>query len=162
MKHADDRDLLALIAGHPPDELRGQVDRHVADCAECRGRLDEMRRVHQLLGEWDVTAGGSDLAPAVVAAARREAPTAAAPAWRRHAPALLRVAAALVVGAGLGHLGARALRPAGEGGAGVGGKVEAAAAAQALSLTVFEEASPAGLAESLLGVEPAVDEEASS
>lgn len=161
MRHADDRDLLALIAGHLPEERRGQVERHVADCAECRGRLEGMRQVHQLLGKWEVTTAGSDLAPAVVAAARREAQAAAAPAWRRHAPALLRLAAALVLGAGVGHLGARAVRPAGEGVPGVGSEVDATAVAQALSLSVFEEASPAGLAESLLGAEQATEEEAS-
>jgi anti-sigma factor RsiW len=156
MEHVSDIDLIELIAGRLAPERRDAAEAHLAACAACRERRDAAARTWQVLGEWEVRADGRGLAAAVVAAARAEATLSP---WRRQARAALRVAAALAIGAGIGH-GAARLAPRGAS-EGVVAATDEDAVAQALGVAVLEGGAPAGLAEAVLGVEPPSEQEGS-
>lgn len=51
MPHVDDGQLHAWLDGETRTEEVERIDRHLATCDECRGRLDEVARVHALAGE---------------------------------------------------------------------------------------------------------------
>ena len=159
MEHPDDIELIELAGGRLAPERRGAVEAHVAVCAACRERLEAGGEVWQALGAWEVTPPACELAAAVQAAARRGARERAPGSQRRRRlVAALRIAAAVALGAGAGHLAARAVRAR----AGREAAVEAreAVVAEALRLTVLEQAAPAGVADAVLGVEPTGEEEA--
>jgi len=159
MDHVRDIELIELAAGRVPGERREAVEAHLAVCAECKARWEGIAGTWGALGVWDVAPLGIDLAPAVEGAARREAERqTAAGFWRRHAPMVARLAAAVVLGAGTGHVAARLARPAADQAAEVAADGEAVA--RSLRLHALEEAAPAGVADAVLGVRAPVDEEA--
>jgi len=154
MKHASDLELIELVAGRLPADRQEAVEAHLAACDECSRRRDAVRQTWDALGDWQIPAG-RDLAPAVQAAAAREAA-----ASSRRLPLLLRLAASILIAVGAGHVAGRlaapALHPVRPATA-----ADEEAAAESLSLGVLEQVSPTGLPETLLGVEEPPDEEVS-
>ncbi len=153
MKHAADIDLIELAAGRLPPERREAVEGHLAACEACRERLAAAAATWDTLGAWEVTPPEVELAEGVQAAARRAASgQTAAGSWRRVA---LRLAAAVAVGAGVGHAAARLARSPSE----LAAEPDPADVAHSLRLAALEQGTPTGLAEAVLGIEDSTDEE---
>jgi hypothetical protein len=101
--HASEGDLLRLARGRAADVATAA---HVAGCAVCQEKLAAATRLDGVLGAWQAP-GAPDLAARVLEAAAREGRPGAAWYWT-----VSRVAAALVLSAGVGVVTGRALRPA--------------------------------------------------
>lgn len=127
MNHADAHDLLApLSLDALDDEVRGELEAHVATCPQCQRELDDLREVATALGTtglaapeglWERIAATLDerpapLEPPTLAFAREavSAPVHALVRARRALAAVSLVAAAAVVAlaVGLAHESARA------------------------------------------------------
>lgn len=108
MKHLRDIQLIELASHRTPDMAGAR--RHLETCADCRRRYEQFRDTHQALGLWEVGAAASDLWPAIERRVGRPRPGALRAAWASAQP-LLRVAAALLLGIGLGYGTARAWKP---------------------------------------------------
>jgi len=153
MKHAADIDLIELAAGRLPPERRQAVEDHLAACEACRKRLAAVAGTWDALGAWAVTPPEVDLAEAVQDAARRHASgEAGAGSWHRVA---LRLAAAVAIGAGVGHAVARLARAPSD----LAAEPDPADVAHSLRLAAFDQGTPTGLAEAVLGIEDSTDEE---
>ena len=117
------------LADHAADEgspeLRGRIDRHLERCAECRERMDLLRRLSAAPPFADLTP--PDRLLERILASRAESAESEAkviplrPVHRRLSPALLRLAAALALFVAGGLAGrATATRDSGSGTMGVG------------------------------------------
>jgi predicted anti-sigma-YlaC factor YlaD len=105
MRHVANLDLIDLASGRLPDEAR--IRTHLEACAACRARYEHVRDVHDALSAWTVE-GSADLWPGIERQLERPALRRSAPTW---AAALMRAAAAILVGVGLGHGAARIWTP---------------------------------------------------
>lgn len=100
MRHMRDIELIELAGGQiAPDEM---MRSHLAACAECRRRYEAMRQVHTALGAISTDGADVDLWPAVANRLDERAPI-RLPGAQATALRLLRVAATVLIGAGLGH-----------------------------------------------------------
>ena len=88
--------LIRLVAGELASARREQALEHLAGCADCRQRHEELQATWRTLGHWQPTAPGKDLWTAIAAQAGRRP---AAMPWAR-------LAAAVVLAAGLGSAAA--------------------------------------------------------
>jgi hypothetical protein len=151
MEHLSDIALIELAAGRADAETQRAAEAHLAACPECAARLAATARTWQVLGEWQVTAPEWS-AERIVAAARRLPP---ASPWRP----LLRVAAAIVLAAGIGHAAARWGWPlAAPSHRSAPDESAREAATMALSLDVLAQQSAGGLAEAVLDLGAAPEE----
>lgn len=157
MRHCSDAQLIDLLTGDDGAEAE-QADgrRHLRACAACRDRYRAFASVWEPLGKWDVRPQGRDLVDAVQARAAARGRHARAP---RRPWGLLRVAAALALSAGTGHLAARLIWREPE------ARVPVAVVArqqviQRLMMDVVHAPSPLGLAAAVLQPrrDPAGDE----
>jgi anti-sigma factor RsiW len=112
MRHVSPEDRVRLASGELSDERRREIEAHLDGCAECRRSQAELAAVRDLLGEWKVDAGPRDMWPAIERRLEDRARVTLRPHWRA-AGWLLRIAAAIVLGVGLGHLAGRATLPGG-------------------------------------------------
>ncbi len=87
----EDMLLIRLVAGELPPETRSEVAAHLAACAACRERYDQLAATWGVLGAWSIHAPQRDLSAAVLKAATRRSPL----PW-------LRIAASVALAAGLG------------------------------------------------------------
>ncbi len=129
MDHLTDRQLLALVQGElVPEEAQTA---HIQDCATCQQRLAALKSVWGHLGAWSPPPPPQDLETRLLAALPVRPPVHQGQ-WLRS----LRVAAALLLAAGIGHAAGRlAWRPA------VANPADADAAAAALHLDDFSTAT---------------------
>ena len=98
-EHLREEDFIQYVDGRLNEAERAGLDRHLAACADCRGRVDELRGVMGVLGEWQA-AGPSPRFDAALRARLAEEP-ASAPPWYALRPAYaaaLAAAAALALG----------------------------------------------------------------
>ena len=130
MPHATDTELIELAAEGLDESSRVAVEDHVAVCASCRARLDEMRAVWQALGRWEIDPVAHSLPSSVPAVTRRTAP------W-------LRAAALFLVSVGAGVLTGRVAAPSGP-----------PQPNGSLFLDEFQNGSPGLFAERVLGPRP--------
>src|SRR3990172_6657440 len=98
-EHLREEDFIQYLDGRLNEAARAELDRHLAACADCRGRVDELRGVMGVLGEWQA-AGPSPRFDAALRARLAEEPASAPPwfAWRPAYAAGLAAAAVLVLG----------------------------------------------------------------
>lgn len=98
-KHLREEDFIHYVDGRLNEAAHAELDRHLAACADCRGRVDELRGVMGVLGEWQA-AGPSPRFDAALRARLAEEPALAPPwfAWRPAYAAALAAAAVLVLG----------------------------------------------------------------
>lgn len=112
MTHPPNSLLLSLARGVTEPQGEASARAHIETCPTCRRRVEEYREVEAWLGEWTQTAGEHDVTDAVLARlhAAPAPPRALLVGWYRAA----RVAAAVVIGVGVGYAGSAALhrRPA--------------------------------------------------
>lgn len=144
MEHPRDIELIELAAGRVEAAAAGRLRRHVEACPACAARLAEFSRVDAALGRWTVASGGGDIRGRVLDALAARSPETSA-AWRPAAGWLpaMRVAAAVAVSVGIGHLAARVTRPD------ASPPVAATAVEADLFLDTLASGAPAGLADAL-------------
>ena len=137
MRHVREADLLAFASGELSDARHREIEAHVSACAACRRARAETASVQDLLGEWDVDAADRDAWPAIE---RRLGAAASARVPRRwHVVARMsRIAAAVMLGIGLGHAAGRLTW--------TGGTLELAATMPASALSAIEHAAADELA----------------
>jgi len=99
-EHLREEDFIHYVDGRLDEAERAELDRHLAACAGCRGRVDELRGLMGVLGEWQA-AGPSPRFDAALRARLAEEP-ASAPPWfalrPAYAAALAAAAAVLALG----------------------------------------------------------------
>ena len=109
MEHINDVELLEYLSERLPDTKNQQFQRHMVECAECRQRCRDAVHVWEILGRWDVDSSGHEIADRIEALAAKDksAPqenhTKRIP-FIRSFKAALRVAAAIILAVGGGHL----------------------------------------------------------
>ncbi len=144
MNHPRELDLIELAAGHLTEQARRQTEEHLATCATCRRVANEIAAVHRGLGAWEPPAGSRDAWTEIERALSAPRPLRLRPLWQRASWAI-RVAAAVLIGVGMGHFAGRLTLPPGQVGPLADAEPADAAAAEELSLYVFESTSPSGL-----------------
>lgn len=155
--------MLDLAAGRLAVPEQTELEAHLAGCAVCRDRYEQVRRTWAVLGDWRIPASTCDIWPALqariaaaeavaVAGCANRVPTLPV---RRRFPAMLKAAAIVLLAVGLGHLAARmSLRdpaqPLQQAALPADRPVADDQVARQLSLQVFDARTPAGLSEMLL------------
>jgi anti-sigma factor RsiW len=102
--HISPSEAIRYVGGELPPAEQAGLERHVAECPVCRACVEEQRELFALLGAWQVRPRTADQAAAVLD--RLDAATEGG-TRRLNVPAVLRVAAAVVLGVGLGYAGGR-------------------------------------------------------
>jgi hypothetical protein len=110
MRHISAEDLVSFASGELSDERRQEVAAHLGVCDACRRSQAEFTGVCDLLGEWTVNTGARDLWPGIERKLDSGMPAFFSRRWRR-AGRILRIAAVLAIGVGLGHLVSRLTWP---------------------------------------------------
>jgi anti-sigma factor RsiW len=106
MRHVSEADLLAFASGELSDAKHREIEAHVSTCAACRRAQAETASVQGLLDEWDVDGADRDAWPAIER--RLGEPASVGVPRRWHVVARMsRIAAAVLLGVGLGHAAGR-------------------------------------------------------
>ncbi len=132
MEHLSDKELLDALSQGTQESAAGE---HLRQCESCRVRLEDFRQIWGLLGQWSLEDRQVDLTEAILRQARSER---SIYLWQPRA--LLRIAASIIVGVGLGSLSALPTR----------GQISAQQVSDAMHLDVLAVSSSTGLAEPLL------------
>lgn len=109
MEHINDIELLEYISGELPEAKAQRLRRHVDECAECRKRYQDADDLWETLGQWDVDSSGHEIADRIETLAeknksyQREKHTKIIP-FISSLKTPLRVAAAIIIAVGGGHL----------------------------------------------------------
>ena len=108
MDHLENRQMLEMLAGQVPS---GQVDagkRHMAECAQCRLRWEDLQATWGDLGQWDFQASDYDFTASILEKVPRAQAIADAPAVRFfRLSSMVRIAASVLLGLFVGHLAGR-------------------------------------------------------
>ena len=116
MKHISESELLDYAAGKLPGSESEQVRRHIAECVDCEKRHKQTLATWELLGTWRVDPSAHQVADRVESLARQQEAhgrselKASIPLRRSLLPAL-RIAAAVLIAIGGGHLLGRLTAP---------------------------------------------------
>ena len=111
MKHISEIEFLHYVGGKLAAQESEQVRRHIAECSDCASRHQQTRQMWHTLGKWQVDSSAHQIAGRVEAlAAERQS---------QHRPvhkvfAAFRIAAAIILAIGGGHLLARFSAPSNE------------------------------------------------
>jgi len=109
MRHIDDSEIYKYVSGELPEAKVRQIRRHVAECEDCQSRYQDAAALWDTLGSWQIDSSGHQIAGRIEAIAakteyeRRESRTRTIPFIRSFASAL-RIAAAIIIAIGGGHM----------------------------------------------------------
>ncbi len=109
MRHIDDSEIYQYVSGELPEAKVRQIRRHVTECEDCQSRYRDAAALWDTLGSWQVDSSGHQIADRIEAIAakaesdRRESQTRTIPFVRSFASAL-RIAAAIIIAIGGGHM----------------------------------------------------------
>lgn len=106
MVHCSPIETVRYVSGELAPAARAAFEAHVAECPQCAGLVREQEALVARLDDWALGVGSSDLTASVLA--RLDATTDAG-TRRVGVYGVLRVAAAVAMGVGLGHAGGRLL-----------------------------------------------------
>lgn len=152
MDHVSDSDIIRLVGDEMPVEGRRQVEAHLECCEQCRLRRDAAMSVDSVLGEWSVDTAGRDMLGSIHSRLTEERQSYKLPFRRDRFTRVGRIAAAIVVGIGLGHTVGRLARSP----ASLAPTLVASASdqdiADELGLYVLESPASAGLFTTVLGM----------
>jgi len=108
MKHVNDIELIEYVAGKLTASRHNEVREHMATCLECSERWREAAKMWNALGQWDVDITDHDVAERITALAKE-----AERGQQQHKiardlqigflPAVVRVAASIIIAVGVGH-----------------------------------------------------------
>ena len=133
MEHLSDNEILDALS-----RVSGEssiFEEHLRQCESCMSRMEEFRRTWEVLGEWTVEEPNVDLTKAILGRANT---VRSIYLWQPQA--LLRVAASIIVGIGIGSLSALPVR----------GQVSTQQVSDAMHLDVLTVDSSTGWAEPFL------------
>ncbi len=99
MEHINDTQILNMLGGHGHADEQESLLAHVAQCSNCRQRLNELRQTWDDLGTWEIDTSEIDLLPNLTSAIRQS---------RRHIHplsirSLTRIAASILLAAFIGY-----------------------------------------------------------
>jgi anti-sigma factor RsiW len=159
MKHTTTSDFIKLAAGELDAAQRNEIERHLGECAACREEQRRFLDVHGTLGEWAVDAGAHDVWAPVEREVEHRA-TIVHKQWRTVA-SWSHVAAAVLVGIGLGYVIGRLGSTRSPGTNAPAAQIAELEATDGLLLHALESPSSAGLFPAVLEVlEPGKEVEA--
>jgi anti-sigma factor RsiW len=109
MEHINDIELQEYVSGTLPETKAQQVRRHIDGCDACKGRYQDAVDLWNALGQWRVDSSGHEIADRIETLAaetpsNRRAGRAKIIQFTRSIPTALRVAAAIILAIGGGHL----------------------------------------------------------
>lgn len=150
MEHVRQTELIRLAANELADPRRAEVQRHLAECSACQRRYQRQEALWHALGQWTPDWAERDQLPELdrrLSATQSVLP----PFWSRVAR-ISRVAAAIVIGVGGGHIAARYWSPVEASTSRVVSVEVEQVAMEALGVRYIEDISPAGLYVALPGM----------
>jgi len=108
MKHVNDIELIEYVAGKLTASRNEDVREHIAACKECSDRWREAVEVWNALGQWSVDTADHDVAQRITAKAEEEERNRKQHKNARDLqigflPAVVRVAASIIIAVGVGH-----------------------------------------------------------
>jgi anti-sigma factor RsiW len=109
MRHIDDSEIYQYVSGGLPEAKAQQIRRHIAECEACRSRYQDVVALWDTLGIWQVDSSGHQIAGRIEAIAAK-ADSDQRKSWARTVPfvrsfaSAFRVAAAIIIAIGGGHL----------------------------------------------------------
>ena len=148
MSHVSTTSLIKLAAGELPDDQRRTIEEHLAACPQCRAALEEHRTLRDVLGQWQVETGTPDMWSAIDRRLDDRRRTVIRPAWTT----IGRIAAAVVLGVGVGYVGGRMAAQTGAPPRSFTMSVSDEEALGALAFEFIESPSATGLATTVLGL----------
>jgi len=132
MEHLSDKELLDAVSR---DTQGSAVGEHLQQCESCRERLADFRQTWDVLGQWRLEDRQVDLTEVIL---KQAGSARSIYLWQPRA--LLRVAASIIVGVGVGSFSAMSAR----------GQVSPEQVSDAMHLDVLAVSSSTGLAGPLL------------
>jgi anti-sigma factor RsiW len=107
MKHINDIELMEYVAGNLTASRHEEVREHMAICLECSERWREAAKMWNALGQWNIDTADHDVAEGITALAK-EAERGQQRVIARNLqigflPAVVRVAASIIIAVGVGH-----------------------------------------------------------
>ena len=148
MSHVSVTNLIKLAAGELPEDQRRTIEEHIASCSACRAAFEEHRALRDVLGQWQVTAETSDMWPGVDRRLDNRRLTIIRPVWAT----VGRIAAAVVLGVGVGYVGGRMATHTGTPQQPVAAAVSDEDALSAIAFEFIESPSATGLVPTVLGL----------
>lgn len=143
MKHAAISDFIKLASGELDAARLSEVEVHLGQCQGCRAEQQQFMAAHEVLGEWTADASPRDVWAAVEK--KLDQPVTIV-RWRwRIVATWARVAAAIVLGVGLGHVIGRLSLPSSLTTNAPTAQVAELEAADGLMLHALESPASAGL-----------------
>lgn len=133
MEHISDKQLLDMLSRSDP--APAAVQEHLQQCESCRSHLEGLRQTWDVLGQWTVEQRQVDLTDRILKQAK-----AGRTIYLWQPRTLLRIAAAIIVGVGIGSLSALPAR----------GPISAEQVTDAMHLDVLAANSATGWAGPLL------------
>jgi anti-sigma factor RsiW len=108
MKHINDIELMEYVAGKLTASRDGEVREHIAACKDCSERRREAAKTWNALGQWNVETAEHDMAERITALAREAGQGQQQRVIARNLqigflPAVVRVAASIIIAVGVGH-----------------------------------------------------------
>ncbi len=107
MNHLSDDDIIRLVGDELPSEERRQIEAHIECCEQCRLRHNAVSSVDSLLDEWAVDTAGRDMLGQIRSRLTEEKRPCrlpyGLPSRRDRFRQVGRIAAAIIIGIGLGH-----------------------------------------------------------
>ena len=108
MKHVNDIEMIEYVAGKLTASRNEEVREHMAACEECSDRWRKAIEVWNALGQWSVDTADHDVAGRITAIAEEE--ERGRKQYRKardlrmgFLPTVVRIAASIVIAAGIGH-----------------------------------------------------------
>lgn len=148
MEHVRKTQMIRLMAGELADVERAAVERHLAGCGACRAAYESQATIWSVLGEWTLPDTPRNLFPGIERklASRAVAPR---PRWTT-LRSVGRVAAAVLIGVGVGYAAGRVRSPAPAEAPTAVSQAAESEALRVLGLDHVANPSPAGLYGTLL------------
>jgi lipopolysaccharide biosynthesis regulator YciM len=108
MKHINDIEMQQYIAGKLSTSGKEKVQMHLMKCRECSQRWRKAVDLWDVLGQWDIDTIGHNVADRVIALAEKENRNKTKndnilKLWKEYLPAVLRVAASIIIAMGVGY-----------------------------------------------------------
>ncbi len=108
MKHINDIEMQQYIAGKLSTSGKEKVRMHLVKCQECSQRWKKAVDLWDVLGQWDIDTIGHNVADRVIALAEKENLNKTKndnilKLWKEYLPAVLRVAASIIIAIGIGY-----------------------------------------------------------
>ena len=103
MEHINDTQMLDMLGGHVQADEQESLLEHIAQCSNCRQRLNELKQTWDDLGAWEIDTSRVDLLPNLTSAIHHRSRHTNFPSIQ----GLTRIAASILLTAVIGHVAGR-------------------------------------------------------